>query len=322
MISSVHPDGFPQDALAPKHRKRAGAMPVIAVDEGEACSGPDARVPLGDARYFDPRLRLIATASISLPGEWIEIDCWLLRVLTASSAENTGLLARRLIWPALVVPEIVPMAPRVFSLQVPEIAPALWLTLLLSTEFVAGAARVGAGRTSFGRGTRAAADLLFRAGGVQADDWPGPGPVMLNGPERCVPADANSTTTCGAGKRQKFREDRIMNMCRSIVNKNLVSRSRKQRFLTSWRAIIVVNALRGLEDRRLFQFCRLDHHLKWRNAAGRGSDADGTRYAQPYRLTPAKRPDAPSVPGRPKAAAGGFAFLICRRWPPPPARRS
>ena len=47
--------------------------------------------------YLAPRLRLIETAEISLPGDWIEIDCWLLRVLTASMAEKTGLLARRLI---------------------------------------------------------------------------------------------------------------------------------------------------------------------------------------------------------------------------------
>lgn len=25
--------------------------------------------------YFDPRLRVIETAEISLPGDWIEIDC-------------------------------------------------------------------------------------------------------------------------------------------------------------------------------------------------------------------------------------------------------
>src|SRR5688572_1212722 len=52
---------------------------------------------LARERYFAPRLRLIDTAEISLPGDWIEIDCWLLCVLTASNAENTGLLARRLI---------------------------------------------------------------------------------------------------------------------------------------------------------------------------------------------------------------------------------
>ena len=84
--------------------------------------------------HFAPRLRLIETAEISLPGDWIEIDCWLLRVLTASIAEKIGLLARRLIWLPLEVPEMVPMAPRLTSLQVPEIAPSLWLTLLCSSN--------------------------------------------------------------------------------------------------------------------------------------------------------------------------------------------
>src|SRR5687768_7942331 len=87
-----------------------------------------------NASYRVPRLRLIDTAAISLPGDWIEIDCWLLRVFTASMAEKTGLLARRLIWLPFDVPEMVPIAPRVTSLQVPEIAPSLWLTLLCSSN--------------------------------------------------------------------------------------------------------------------------------------------------------------------------------------------
>ena len=37
------------------------------------------------ARYFAPRVRLIATAEISLPGDCIEIVCWVPCVTTASS---------------------------------------------------------------------------------------------------------------------------------------------------------------------------------------------------------------------------------------------
>jgi hypothetical protein len=73
-------------------------------------------------RYL--RLSEMATCCSSVPGAWIEIDCWLATVLSASDAEMTP-DTRTLIVLPLPLPSMLPPTPRVFSFQVPVTVPLL-----------------------------------------------------------------------------------------------------------------------------------------------------------------------------------------------------
>ena len=79
------------------------------------------------------RLIEIATDCISVPGAWIEIDCWLPLVLTPSSAE---IIPDTRTWMTLprALPSMLPPTWRVFSDQVPDTAPLLWVALLCSSK--------------------------------------------------------------------------------------------------------------------------------------------------------------------------------------------
>ena len=72
--------------------------------------------------YF--RLSEIATCCISVPGAWIEIDCELSLVLTASSAEMMPDTRTLMLLPR-ALPSMLPPTWRVDSDQVPETAPLL-----------------------------------------------------------------------------------------------------------------------------------------------------------------------------------------------------
>ena len=72
--------------------------------------------------YFAPRLSEIATDCNSVPGAWIEIDCWLALVLTPRVAEITP-DTRRLTALPPTWPSMLPPTWRVFSDQVPDTAP-------------------------------------------------------------------------------------------------------------------------------------------------------------------------------------------------------
>ncbi len=94
-ISSIYAEGFSQSY--PQSNRRADFRDATASRRINGNTIEKVGLRAAGLAYFAPRLRLIETAEISLPGDWIEIDCWLLWVLTASIAEKIGLLARRLI---------------------------------------------------------------------------------------------------------------------------------------------------------------------------------------------------------------------------------
>src|SRR2546421_10278501 len=75
----------------------------------------------------------IATDCNSVPGAWIEIDCWLALVLTPSVAEMMP-DTRRLRALPRALPSMLPPTPRVGSDQVPDTVPLLWVAVLCSSK--------------------------------------------------------------------------------------------------------------------------------------------------------------------------------------------